>query len=95
VFPTSLNAEPRLPKFRVARAQNLLDTAPRSNPRQIDGSPDRTRQFPPEKHRRIINANLKSGAIEISATDWMAAPEYLPKEGDMFGVRWIFVAKRK
>src|SRR5215510_3868179 len=26
-------------------------------------------QFPPEKHNRMINAVLKSGAIEISATD--------------------------
>lgn len=43
-------------------------------------------QFPPEKHQRIINANLKSGSIEISATDWMAAPEYLPKPGDTFSI---------
>ena len=28
--------------------------------------------FPPEKHGRLINANLKSGDIEISATDWMS-----------------------
>ena len=31
-------------------------------------------QFPPEKHNRMINAHLKSGAIEFSATDWMASP---------------------
>ena len=30
--------------------------------------------FPMEKHNRIINAYLKSGAIEFSATDWMASP---------------------
>lgn len=40
-------------------------------------------QFPPEKHSRIINARLTSGAIEISATDWMAAPALLPKLGNM------------
>ena len=38
--------------------------------------------FTPEKHNRLINANLKSGDIEISATDWMADPEYEPKQGD-------------
>lgn len=43
-------------------------------------------QFPPEKHERIINAHLKSGEIEISATDWMAAPDYEPKYGDVFAI---------
>ena len=38
--------------------------------------------FPPEKHNRMINSNLKSGAIEISASDWMASPMYEPKQGD-------------
>ncbi len=38
--------------------------------------------LPPEKHDRIINANLKSGGIEISATDWMASPTYEPIQGD-------------
>lgn len=42
--------------------------------------------LPPDKHDRIINANLKSGDIEISATDWMAAPDYEPKFGDTFAV---------
>jgi PhnB protein len=40
-------------------------------------------QFPPEKHERIINAHLKSGAIEISATDWMASPAFEPLLGNM------------
>ena len=40
-------------------------------------------QFPPEKHGRIINAQLKSGAIEISATDWMASPAFEPVPGNM------------
>jgi PhnB protein len=40
-------------------------------------------QFPPGKHGRIINAYLKSGLIEISATDWMAAPALEPKLGNM------------
>lgn len=43
-------------------------------------------QFPPEKHSRLINAHLKSGDIEISATDWMAAPAYEPKQGNTFAI---------
>jgi PhnB protein len=42
--------------------------------------------FPPEKHERIINAYLKSGAIEISATDWMASPEFDPVRGNTFAI---------
>lgn len=40
-------------------------------------------QFPAGKHERIINAQLKCGAIEISATDWMASPALEPKLGNM------------
>jgi PhnB protein len=40
-------------------------------------------QFPLEKHGRIINAHLVSGLIEISATDWMASPDFEPKLGNM------------
>ena len=40
-------------------------------------------QLPPEKHERIINAQLKSGLIEISATDWMASPAFDPILGNM------------
>ena len=43
-------------------------------------------QFPPEKHSRIINARLESGAIEISATDWMASPAFDPKQGNTFAI---------
>lgn len=43
-------------------------------------------QFPPEKHGRIINAHLKSGLIEISATDWMASPAFEPRLGNMSAV---------
>ena len=43
-------------------------------------------QFPPEKHNRIINAQLKSGAIEISATDWMAFPTFEPKQGNTYAI---------
>lgn len=39
-------------------------------------------QFPPEKHDRIINAHLKSGAIEISGSDWMASPDFDPVQGN-------------
>lgn len=42
--------------------------------------------LPPEKHERIINAHLKSGNIEISATDWMASPEFDPVPGNMFAI---------
>ena len=40
-------------------------------------------QFPAEKHERIINGILKSGLIEISASDWMAAPAFQPVLGNM------------
>ncbi|NNN20975.1 MAG: VOC family protein [Acidimicrobiales bacterium] len=43
-------------------------------------------QLPPEKHNRVIYAKLKSDHIELSATDWMAAPEYEPKQGNMFSI---------
>jgi PhnB protein len=43
-------------------------------------------QFPPEKHDRIINAHLKSGDIAISATDWMASPEFDPIQGNTFAI---------
>lgn len=42
--------------------------------------------LPPEKHNRIINAHLKNGEIEISATDWMASPEFNPIQGNMFAI---------
>ena len=42
--------------------------------------------FPPEKHDRIINAFLKSGELEISATDWMASPEFDPKQGNTYAI---------
>ncbi|MDE1868860.1 MAG: hypothetical protein KGH60_02745 [Candidatus Micrarchaeota archaeon] len=43
-------------------------------------------QFPEEKHNRIINAHIKNGAIDISATDWMAAPQYEPVLGEMYAI---------
>jgi PhnB protein len=42
-------------------------------------------QFPPEKHNKIINANLKAGAIEFSATDWHS-DALLPKPGNTFSI---------
>ena len=42
-------------------------------------------QFPAEKHQRIINAFLKSGEIEISATDWMN-DLVSPKLGTMMSI---------
>lgn len=43
-------------------------------------------QFPPDKHERIINAHLESGALEILATDWMAAPAFEAKLGNMSAI---------
>ena len=43
-------------------------------------------QFPPEKHNRMINAHLKSGALDISATDWMASPAFEPVLGNTFAI---------
>lgn len=40
----------------------------------------------PEKHNRVINANLKRGDLEISATDWMASPQYEPTQGDTYAI---------
>lgn len=42
--------------------------------------------FPKEKWERLINAHLKSGDIEISATDWMASPEFEPIQGNMSAI---------
>jgi PhnB protein len=41
---------------------------------------------PPEKHDRIIYAELKSGEIDISATDWMASPEFDPLQGNTYAI---------
>ncbi len=42
-------------------------------------------QFPPEKYDKIINAHLKSGRIEFSATDWHA-DNLEPKPGNTFSI---------
>ena len=42
--------------------------------------------FPPEKHDRIIYAQLKSGDLDLSATDWMASPKLEPKQGNTFSI---------
>jgi PhnB protein len=42
--------------------------------------------FPPEKHERIINAHLTSGEIELSATDWMASPDFDPVQGNTYAI---------
>jgi PhnB protein len=43
-------------------------------------------QYPKEKHQRIINAHLKGGAIEITASDWMASPTWEPSQGTTVGI---------
>ncbi|HEY4100442.1 MAG TPA: VOC family protein [Gemmatimonadales bacterium] len=52
---------------------------------KVGDTPMKT-QFPAEKHQRIINAQLKSGAIEIVATDWMASPSFDPVQGNTFAI---------
>ncbi len=42
-------------------------------------------QFPAEKHNKIINAHLKSGNIEFSATDWHA-DTIQPHPGNTFAI---------
>ncbi len=42
--------------------------------------------FPPETHNRTINSRLKSGAIELSASDWMASPAFEPVLGNTFAI---------
>jgi PhnB protein len=42
--------------------------------------------LPQSKHNRIINAHLVSGAIEFSATDWMASPTYEPIQGNTYAI---------
>lgn len=42
--------------------------------------------FSAEKHGKIINARLVSGDIDISATDWMASPDFDPVQGNTFAI---------
>jgi PhnB protein len=42
-------------------------------------------QFPPETHSRIVNAHLKRGAIELSATDWLDS-NLAPIQGNTMGI---------
>ena len=37
--------------------------------------------LPPEQHQKLAHARLKSGAIELSATDWLH-PTRTPKQGN-------------
>lgn len=38
-------------------------------------------QYPPEQQNKVVNARLSSGAIEISASDWLH-PTRTPKQGN-------------
>jgi PhnB protein len=38
-------------------------------------------QVPPEHHRKVIFARLRSGAVEFAATDWLH-PTRIPKQGN-------------
>lgn len=42
--------------------------------------------FPRPMHERIINAQIKTEAIEISASDWMASPAFNPILGNMSAI---------
>ncbi len=39
-------------------------------------------QFPETQHHKLVNAHLKSDAIEFTATDWLH-PVHVPKLGNM------------
>ena len=38
-------------------------------------------QFPPEQQNKVVNSRLRSGAIDISASDWLH-PTRTPKQGN-------------
>lgn len=38
-------------------------------------------QMPPEQHHKVVNANLKSGAMNLSASDWLH-PTRSPRQGN-------------
>src|SRR5579872_406067 len=42
-------------------------------------------QAPPEQHNKVAFAHLKSGTVELSATDWLH-PTRKPKQGNMLGM---------
>jgi PhnB protein len=42
--------------------------------------------FPAETHGRIINAQLHSDGVELSAADWMASPEFAPVQGNTYAI---------
>jgi PhnB protein len=42
--------------------------------------------FPPEKHDRIVYAEVVSGDIEISASDWLASPDFEPNQGNTYAI---------
>ncbi len=51
---------------------------------KVSDTPMKT-QYPPEKHNRIIYAQLKNGAVDISATDRLH-PTRLPKQGNTVAI---------
>ena len=42
-------------------------------------------QMPPEQHHKVVFANLKSGVIEFSATDWLHRTQ-TPRQGNTVAV---------
>jgi PhnB protein len=52
---------------------------------KLGGTPMKD-MLPAEKHGRIINAVLTAGGLQISATDWMASPEFDPVQGNMSAI---------
>jgi PhnB protein len=42
-------------------------------------------QMPPEQHHKVANANLKSGVLEFSATDWLH-PKRTPRQGNTVAI---------
>jgi PhnB protein len=41
--------------------------------------------MPPEQHAKVVYAHLQSGAMEVSATDWLH-PTRTPHQGNMVGL---------
>lgn len=42
-------------------------------------------QMPPKQHHKAVNAHLKNGAIDLTATDWLH-PTRIPKQGNTVGL---------
>jgi PhnB protein len=51
---------------------------------RLSDTPMRDR-FPPEEHERVVNAQLRGGAVDITGTDWLH-PTRVPRQGNTVAV---------